>query len=351
MKQGGRWGSAAKQSPHRPDSARAHGLRARLVVLPLYSRPHRPGRRFPMNPSSWLRRLFARTPCTTRQATRRFQPCVEGLEDRTVPAVDIITVGTGPPPGSAPPGVVITGPDGSVLTGPGALPPGTVASTYPPIPVNQPPTVQVPGAQTAYEDVSTAIPGGITLGSATTGAQAGKLSGITVGDPDGGSLNVTLAVSHGTLTLPTTTGLTVTGNGTAKVTLSGSIGDLNRALTSLVYLGSLNYSGPDTLSITASDGSLSKDASVAITVKSASQQASDLKTQVNALSTAGGLNAGQANALTVSLNLKGTAGDIDKVQSFLAKVQEFVSTGVLTQHQANTLLGPGNTLLQSVTQR
>src|SRR5262249_1296506 len=117
--------------------------------------------------------------------------------------------------------------------------------------LGQPPTVTVPAAQTAYEDVDKAI------------------TGITVGDPEGASLKVTLAGSHGKLTLGTTTGLTVTGNGTGKVTLSGSIADLNTALASLVYRGSLNYSGSDTLNIGVSDGSLSTSGSVAISVKSA----------------------------------------------------------------------------------
>src|SRR5439155_6108274 len=59
--------------------------------------------------------------------------------------------------------------------------------------VNEAPTITVPGAQTADEDVDKAI------------------SGLSVGDPEGDSLTVTLAVGHGTLTLGTTTGLAVTG--------------------------------------------------------------------------------------------------------------------------------------------
>src|SRR5262249_6776335 len=87
---------------------------------------------------------------------------------------------------------------------------------------DQPPTVAVPGDQTAFEDVDQA------------------LSGISVGDVDGDSLTVTLAVGHGTLALGTTTGLSVTGNGSGAVTLSGSVADLNAALATLIYRGSLN---------------------------------------------------------------------------------------------------------------
>src|SRR5262249_22182315 len=188
-------------------------------------------------------------------------------------------------------------------------------------------------AQTAYEDVDKAI------------------TGITVGDPDGGNLTVTLAVSHGKLTLGTTAGLSVSGNGTGKVTLSGSIADLNTALLGLLYRGSLNYSGADTWSITVSDGSRNESGSVAITVKPAAQQASDLKTQVNALAAAGVLNGPQASGLLSKLSLKGTAGDVDKVQSFLAQVNDLLGAGILTQTQAEALLGPGITLLLSVTRR
>ena len=67
------------------------------------------------------------------------------------------------------------------------------------------------------------------------------------------------------------------------MTLTGSTADLNAALATLVYRGGLNYSGADTLSLTLGNGSFSSNASVAITVMSAAQQAADLEAQVNAL--------------------------------------------------------------------
>src|SRR5262245_37040231 len=48
-------------------------------------------RRFPMTSRSWIRRLFARTPRTVRKAPARFRPCVEALEDRTVPSSVTLT--------------------------------------------------------------------------------------------------------------------------------------------------------------------------------------------------------------------------------------------------------------------
>lgn len=199
--------------------------------------------------------------------------------------------------------------------------------------VNDAPTLTVPAGQTALEDVDKAI------------------SGITVADPDGGSLTVTLAVSHGTLTLGTTTGLTVKGNRSGVVTLSGSIANLNAALASLLYCSRLNCSGADTLSITASDGSLSTKGSVTLTVKSAAKQATDLKTLVIALKTAQVLSRKQAEKLLDGLDLKGKKDDLHKVQSFLKAIAKLLHKGVLTQAQAGALSGPGNLLLLSVARK
>ncbi len=201
------------------------------------------------------------------------------------------------------------------------------------IEVNSAPTLTVPGAQLAFEDVDNAI------------------SGITVGDPDGDTLTVTLSVTHGTLTLGSTAGLTVTGNGGAVVVLSGTIANLNAALASLLYRGTLNYSGADSLSISVGDGSFTATSSVAISIQSALEQAADLQAGVNALKAAGVLNYGQANSLLVKLNLKGNAGDIGKVQSLIGQINAFAQAGILTQAQAEALLGPANILLLSVARR
>src|SRR5262249_50086278 len=148
-------------------------------------------------------------------------------------------------------------------------------------------------------------------------------------------LTVTLAVAHGTLTLGTIDGLDVVGNGSGAVTISGSIADLNAALATLLYRGTLNYSGADSLGISVSDGSLTTNRSVAITLKSPLQQAAALSAQVDALRDAGVLSNGQANSLLKKLDLKGNAGDIGKVTSFSDKVNDFLQQGTLTQAQAD----------------
>jgi hypothetical protein len=157
-------------------------------------------------------------------------------------------------------------------------------------------------------------------------------------------LTVTLGVSHGTLTLGSTTGLTVTGNGSGSVSLSGSIANLNAALASLVSRGVLNFSGGDTLSINASDGSLSAP-------RPAWRSTSFRRPSRRPTCRPRGANQGQANSLIVKLNLEGNDSDVGKVQDFLNEVAAFFNAGILTQAQANALLGPGNILLLSVTRR
>jgi hypothetical protein len=198
---------------------------------------------------------------------------------------------------------------------------------------NTPPVVAVPGDQTAYQNVD------LPLGS------------IRVGDPDDTNLTFTLQVSHGALTLGTVAGLTVGGNGTSAVSLSGSQADLNAALASLLYQPAHNYSGPDVLAITASDSLDTTSASVAIRVKSLAEQAADLQAQVNTLWAAGVLNAGRANSLVVKLNLQSNDGDIGRLQAFLNEVDALSRAGILSPTQADALLTPGNILLTGLRRR
>jgi hypothetical protein len=61
---------------------------------------------------------------------------------------------------------------------------------------------------------------------------------------------------------------------------------------------------------------------------------------VQALVSDGVRTRGQRQAL--SLSLKNNNGDAGKVRAFLNKVQDFLATGILTQAQADSLLGPGS---------
>lgn len=64
-----------------------------------------------------------------------------------------------------------------------------------------------------------------------------------------------LAVAHGKLTLGSKAGLTVTGNGSGSVGLSGAVSAINSGLSGLSYAPNADYNGSDTLSIFASPNS------------------------------------------------------------------------------------------------
>src|SRR5207249_1010297 len=70
-----------------------------------------------------------------------------------------------------------------------------------------------------------------------------------------------------TVTLSGTATISAGGNGTNSLTLSGSQVDINATLASLAYQGTLNYNGPDTLTVTSRDSNAVTDVdTVAITV-------------------------------------------------------------------------------------
>ena len=92
------------------------------------------------------------------------------------------------------------------------------------------------------------------------------VTGLSISDPDANAasttMTVTLSVTKGVLTLKTNVGggLTagnITGNGTATVTVTGTINAINATLansTGLVFHGNTNVSGTDTLTVVTSDG-------------------------------------------------------------------------------------------------
>ena len=126
--------------------------------------------------------------------------------------------------------------------------------------VNDPPVVTVPAAQTVDEDTDLV------------------LTGIAVADPDAasGSVTVTLAVQHGTLSFTALTGgASIAGDGSSSLTLTGTLAQINATLSgsTLVYRGDANFNGSDTLTVTADDngnigdgGPQSDTKTVAITI-------------------------------------------------------------------------------------
>ncbi|GAB1716406.1 MAG: hypothetical protein NTAFB05_14480 [Nitrobacter sp.] len=129
--------------------------------------------------------------------------------------------------------------------------------------VNDAPVNSVPGAQSINEDTALVF----------SAANGNRISVSDV-DSNGGDEQVTLDVQHGALTLAAVAGLTVVGNNTGHVTLTGDLTHLNAALDGLTYQGNSHYSGSDTLTITTNDnghtgtgGPLSDTDTVAITVQ------------------------------------------------------------------------------------
>ncbi len=132
---------------------------------------------------------------------------------------------------------------------------GSLATTTLPITialVNAPPAWTVPGAQTVDQDLDL------------------DMTGIVLNDSDagGGLMQVTASVSHGTIRLLSTSGLTVTSgsNGAATWTVSGTLSDLTTALAHVVYHSQANYHGADQLTLDADDGGNTGSGGAKVTV-------------------------------------------------------------------------------------
>ena len=131
--------------------------------------------------------------------------------------------------------------------------------------VNDAPSNTVPGSQSVNED--TALP-----------FSSGTSNQISVSDVDAGAnpIKVKLEVAHGSLTMTTLTGLSFSigdGAGDPTMEFTGTQTDINAALNTLSYQGTLNYYGPDTLTVTTNDqgnsgtgGALQTVSTVGITV-------------------------------------------------------------------------------------
>ncbi len=119
--------------------------------------------------------------------------------------------------------------------------------------VNDAPVNTVPGAQVVNEDTPLSV------------------SGLSVTDVDGNLSTVQLGVLNGTVSVTLQGGATISAgaNGSGTLTLAGSQADINATLATLVYQGTLNYNGPDTLTVTSTDANSGTDVdTVAITVTS-----------------------------------------------------------------------------------
>jgi protocadherin Fat 4 len=112
----------------------------------------------------------------------------------------------------------------------------------------------VPGSQSTNEDTSLIF-------------SSGNGNQISISDDPGTSLEVTLSVTNGMLTLSGTSGLTFsTGDGTsdATMTFAGTVENINTALNGLSFNPTANYNGGATLTIDTSEGSSALDVDAAL---------------------------------------------------------------------------------------
>lgn len=107
---------------------------------------------------------------------------------------------------------------------------------------NDAPVNSVPGAQAETS-------GGTIVFSAANG------NALTISDADAGAglVRVKLVADHGIIKLFSQAGLTVDGDATGKVIITGTIADINIALNGLNYDGEPGYTGADSLTLTTND--------------------------------------------------------------------------------------------------
>jgi VCBS repeat-containing protein len=126
--------------------------------------------------------------------------------------------------------------------------------------INDAPQITAPATASTNEDTTLTFSGNIVV------------SDVDALPADTETL--TLSVSHGVLTLASTTGLSpLSGNGSGSITATGTLANLNAALNGMTYLPAQDYNTSDTLSIGMNDnghngagGAQSNSGSVAITI-------------------------------------------------------------------------------------
>ncbi len=110
--------------------------------------------------------------------------------------------------------------------------------------VNDAPVTSATAAQTVSEDTTLMF-------------SAANSNLLSISDIDAGATGletVTLTVTKGTINLGSTVGITgLTGNGTATVSFTGTLAQVNAAIDGLTYQGNTNVNGSDTLTITVKD--------------------------------------------------------------------------------------------------
>jgi VCBS repeat-containing protein len=166
---------------------------------------------------------------------------------------------------------------------------------------NHAPVNTVPGTQTVDEDTALLF----------TGAKT-----ISVSDSDGNLATTKLTVTNGTLTVDVSGGASIStgANGTTTLTLSGTQTQINLALATLSYQGSLNYNGSDALTVLSSDNAgvpLTASDTVTITVNAVNDAAVLGSATKNLTETNSATDISSSGTLTIS--------DVDSAATFVAQ--------------------------------
>jgi VCBS repeat-containing protein len=176
-----------------------------------------------------------------------------------------------------------------VATGSGSATSSSKTVTVTVTPVNDPVTANAPATAAVDEDSSVSI------------------SGLSIADVDAvlapdGVYQVTLSATHGTVSMSTMTGLSVTsgGNGTATITFNGTLAAINNALATASYAPDHDYEGSAELTLAVTDQSganpvatgsgaaTSNSKSVTITVNGVNDEPTLTATGASATFTEGG---------------------------------------------------------------
>ena len=103
-------------------------------------------------------------------------------------------------------------------------------------------------------------------------------------------MRVTLSASHGAITLNSQTNfVSIAGNGSGNVTVTGSLSAINSVLNDISYRIAADYSGSDTICITAADMSTSASGQGSIDINKASVNYFMFVSAPQALSAAAGV--------------------------------------------------------------
>ncbi len=197
-----------------------------------------------------------------------------------------------------------------------------------------PPTITAPSGAVVSEN------GELVFEPATDNAVSVADSG-----PGNGSDLLTLTVSHGTVTLASTTGLTVTSgaNGSTTITVTGSLVNLNAALNGLVYQPSTGYTGPDTLSVAIKDSSDGQSASANVTLSVTGSTAPAIKAPTAILTRSDAVSFTGTDAVSITDPSAGTG-----VQQLLIK--DSGGTLNLSKTTGLTFVSGANNSMQMVVQ-